>query len=148
MNKAITGHANVRMDKPVFQNKFGFYPASYETYKKLKRLNFIREVALHQDAKYKRFLKKKPHNRVFKHKIHTNSADGFKHTTVVKILLQEPFPPIYIHPIFNYNYTLARYPKKTRDEVVSLTVPLELIDQSLEKAEKWYSQLISSRNHS
>jgi hypothetical protein len=53
-------------DRQVFQGRWGFYPFSRETDRKLRFLNKMIQKALQQHAKWNRWNNKLPHNRVLK----------------------------------------------------------------------------------
>ncbi len=53
----------------VFKTKWGYVAYSYEDYAKLKRLNLIFQKARANAARWKRWVRKAPHNRIQKKKI-------------------------------------------------------------------------------
>jgi hypothetical protein len=53
----------------IHKSKWGFHPCSYETYRKLRKLNALYGEALKQLAQWNRWNNKAPHNRVIRKKI-------------------------------------------------------------------------------
>src|SRR5688500_5604616 len=45
------------------ESRWGFHPCDRETYEMLRRCNFLRLEAWHQDNKYERWARKAPQNR-------------------------------------------------------------------------------------
>ena len=50
----------------VHRSRWGYYPYDYETYLKLKQLNRIYYKALKQSARWERWARKAPQNRVYR----------------------------------------------------------------------------------
>ncbi len=104
----------------VCEGKFGWYPCSRETYKKLKLLNFLLLLSKRQEAAQERYFRKLPQNRVIR--------------KMNKVKLEKPIPlPEPVEPfLFSANaekkdgwmvedsYRAARYPKATREDVANV----------------------------
>jgi hypothetical protein len=113
-------------------NRFGFYPCEYDTYRKLRRLNFLRLLSLRQDARYERWARKLPHNRILRKRGRVVYENG---KTVPC-----PEPAKGMTKLFDgieEEYKRARYPKQTIEAVQKLNLSVADIDTKLEEAEKW-----------
>jgi hypothetical protein len=118
----------------VSQSKWGFYPCCWQTYQKLRVLNFLGLLCLRQEAAYERWARKLPGNRVIR-------KQG-------KVLLEKPIPiPEPKSPaLFNIgaekkdqwkvgnSYRTAKYPKATAAEVEKLDISPARIDELLSLA--------------
>lgn len=126
------------------QGRLGFYPCDRETYLKIKRLNRYWLEALRLQAKWERWERKLPKNRVLKEK------QGKRMVTVLgtdgKPQMQ-PEPqrcplfgnPRYAGNPFEKDYKQARRPLQTEIEVKPLRMNVEEIDRRLAEAEKWFA---------
>lgn len=74
----------------VFQGKFGYFPCSLETYKKLRFLNMVFAKAQHMAGAWERWERKQPKNRVIKRAI--KNEKGFKIGT--EVVLDDQGNPI------------------------------------------------------
>lgn len=72
----------------VFETKWGFVSYSYENYKKLKRINFILQKTKSAANRWKRWVRKDPHNRVYK--TYTRNEKGQKTGYVLGDRIPEP----------------------------------------------------------
>ena len=120
----------------VHQSKWGFHPCDRETFKMLKRLNFLRLQYLRQLAKHERWARKDIENRIVRKKGKPVLDANGHYITWVE-------PKLPFHKIFNEveeNYRRARYPKPTAGEVEVLTTQPIHIAARLHEAEKWYEE--------
>jgi hypothetical protein len=115
----------------VTPGKFGWYPCSWQMYRKIKLLNFLLLLSKRQEAARDRYFGKLPHNRVIR-------KEG-------KVKLPKPIPiPEPLEPyLFLANaekkdawkleedYRSARFPKASREEVVPLKLSPARIDELL-----------------
>jgi hypothetical protein len=109
----------------IHKNRFGYYPCSWETYRKLKRLNYLRIESLISNARWNRWNRKQPQNRYG----------------------QEPYRMHFGDHIQIYeDYQNARYPKQTASEVKPIILAQSQIDTLLSMAEKDYEKLKHSYN--
>lgn len=144
----------------MFQGKYGWYPCDRETYHKLKKLNMAWNKALHAKARWERWDRKEPQNRVIRNKIRNSNG------RVVGYQAPVPMPEPAVSPIFcnkilknvkidkkgNYHkdgkietfiemiglsiyedYRKARYPVATEAECTSLSMSLSEIDELYSK---------------
>lgn len=128
------------------QGRWGFYPCSWEHYKKLKRLNWLVLQVRRQDAAYKRWERKQPQNR----RIYL----GFKYGGVITPAPKrstskcwrayKPAPePIMaeIYPLqmeyIERDYQSARYPQGEATLVKPLIFGTEQVDAYLQLLEQW-----------
>lgn len=134
------------------QGKFGFYPCEWETYRKLKRLNFLSLEHRKVFKRHERWELKLPHNRI--QRKWTRNEAGQKISCVPGEPITEPrkgcdelngfvkegmFGLIPIRKIIFDDYRKARYPQAKAEFVVPLKLSEQKIDQLLEVTEKWYA---------
>ncbi len=123
----------------VFQARLGFYPCAYETYRKLKMLNYYCSLWERADRKHYFWSRKLPHNRV------TWVLDTDSPTTKWKAV---PKPEPKCCPmldkdtryIISKNFQRARMPKADAASVNQLSMTLTEIDKLLASVEKWHAE--------
>lgn len=127
------------LDKVVYKGRYGYYPCSYETFLKIKRLNYLFLQVLIRDAKWERWSRKAPHNRVIR-KWKPNSLGqkvGFE------IIGTNPEPERFLGSIpvdIPQLYKQCRYPQKYSDDVEPLLMSEKEIDGLLNKLEIWFQR--------
>lgn len=140
------------------QGKYGYYPASYETYLKLKKLNKAYWKSLRQEAAWERWDRKAPQNRLLRKRIRNEKGQVIK-TEVIGPAPEPVIPPCFasveevparqfgsytIHAtkrIVRKNlgfhtpaeYSKARYPMPTSEQVSPLLITPEQIDAMLKE---------------
>lgn len=126
----------------VYQGRFGFYPCDYETYRKLKRLNFLLLKSRIQAAAQERWDRKQPQNRVIRYRVGKMNP----------VFSERPRPrPLGIKISKNdaaaieIDYRNARYPKPTAENAHPLRLNHQQIDDLLERAEQEYAAVIEQR---
>ena len=118
----------------VVKGKFGFYPCEWETYRKLKRLNYLAFLHRKAEKAHARWENKDPKNRFA-----VEPKQGCPRLRErVKTGKWETTPLVDI--IYN-DYREARYPKATAEEVKPLFLSNEQIDELLAVAEEWFKTL-------
>jgi hypothetical protein len=146
------GMDTVVEQKTVVQGRWGFYPCNRETYKKLKRLNFLSLLSKQADNRYACWANKLPHNRVSRK--WTRNEQGQKIGCEIGQPLPEPkngfvrFKDrinlkvgfITLRDAISQDYRNARYPKLTAEQVSPLFLRSERIDFWLAEAETWFQQ--------
>ncbi len=137
------------MSKQVFETKWGFVAYSYEDYKKLKRLNKIFWKARTNAARWNRWARKLPHNRVQKKWI--RNEQGQKIGCEVVGPLSEPvvcslfskkhrwFDQYVTDDAVEIEYRNSHRPVATAGEVIEAGFSSFDIDKWLKKAEAWYN---------
>lgn len=130
-----------------FKGRWGYYPCSYETYRKLKRLNWLALQALKVDKQWNRWDAKMPHNRFFRKRIKDENGRVIGREWALdengnKIPWPEPntFKGVFPSSL-EADYRSARYPAPTPEAVKPLQTDEEAIDSCLAKAESWYASL-------
>lgn len=120
------------------KGRWGWYPCDYETYRKLKRLNFLAFQCLRRLGEHARWERKDPKNRVIRTR-NGPRRDGHP------LLVVGPLPEPVLGPILRVtanaiaaDYRLARFPSDTED-VVPLSSGMGLLDSLLALAEEWYA---------
>ncbi len=127
-------------DATVHQGRWGFYPCDYDTYRKLKRLNFLAIACHARTCEHARWERKEPQNRVWVSRP-AKGTPGRRAATVVLGPKQEPVKgPIKDWGIITGDYRKARYPKPDAASVEPLTLLQFQIDTLLQIAEDWYAQ--------
>ncbi len=132
---------------PMVKSKYGFYPCTYELYKKLKRLNFLAYESVRRNAAWERWNRKLPHNRVIKRYDPACRGSGSRSKKMVVGPLPEPFccaefNDSYIQPIY-VDYRKARYPVASPELVKPIQLSEVKIDELLVILEKWYAVKMS-----
>lgn len=141
------------LEQTVVQGRFGFYPCDRETYFKIKELNFLSYLNLRMDKAYARWANKEPQNRIAHRWV--RNAQGQKVQSVAGDPIAEPRKGLAafnekvktgtysyktIRQLLESDYRNARYPKTKAEEVTSLVLPIDRIDQLLVEARAWLSQ--------
>lgn len=146
------------MSKEIHKGRWGFYPCSYETYRKLKELNKLYTKALHQLADWKRWYRKQPQNRVFRcpkrnedgHVIGWNTKPRPEPELHPLFLIKEKYLEHWFDGVYyksgismdrvnlskhhiNDDYYKARFPKQDKESVKPLSINLQMIDELYEK---------------
>ncbi len=133
----------------VNQSRWGFHSCNRETFLKLKKLQNFYWKALRKQAEWNRWNRKEPQNRLLRKwfRNEKNQKTGFE------IIGPKPEPKVY--PVFkkwkNYylpdgshalddmgvlaDYTNARTPRKTLEEVKPLKFSIEKIDKMISELE-------------
>jgi hypothetical protein len=139
------------MSNQVFETKWGYVAYSYEDYQNLKRLNKIFCKARVNAARWNRWARKEPQNRVQKKWIRNEKGQKIGHEIVGP--LSEPVVCDLFskkHRWFNEyvtdnkieeEYRRSHKPVKTEEEVIKAGFSGSEIRDLLRKAEKWYSAL-------
>lgn len=138
------------------QGKYGWYPCDWATYKKLKALNMNYDKALHEKARWERWDRKEPQNRVVRAKLKDSNGNVVGYAApipqaepeitsiflkkVVKKVnfdkkgnyhkngIDQTFAELTDLPIFN-DYWKARYPVAGEEGVDSLSMKLDEINE-------------------
>lgn len=126
------------------KGRWGYYPCSYETYLKLKRLNHFLMLSRIQTARWFRWGRKAEHNRtgeqpnvppVFFYSDNLSFYEkNFSWTNHDKIVRSKK----ELMRSIEQDYANARYPKQTADEVTSLELRSERIDSMLSELEAFF----------
>ena len=139
------------MSKQVFETKWGFVAYSYEDYKKLKQLNKIFWKARIAAARWNRWARKKPQNRVQKRWLRNEQGQKIGHEVVGPLsepVICELFSKK--HRWFDYyvtdnaveiEYRKSRKPVATEAEIAKPGFSSAELDKLLAKAEKWQASL-------
>lgn len=136
----FNGGTTVESKMEVHQGRLGFYPCTYETYRKLKKLNYYCDLWYRAKRKHYYWSRKLPHNRV------TWVLDTDSPTTTWKgIPLPEPKCCSFLdeHDVracVANNYHLARMPSKRSEDVKHLSMSISDIDKLLHDIELWHQQ--------
>jgi len=135
------------MSKQIFETKWGFVAYSYEDYKKLKQLYRIFYKARINAARWNRWARKAPHNRVKRKWLHNELGQKIGHEIVG--LISEPkvcelfskkhrwFNEYVTDNVIEVEYQKSRRPMAEVDVVEGKFFSAE-IDSLLKKAEEWY----------
>ena len=126
----------------VVEGRFGFYPCDYDTYQKIRKIYNAYLKSLSQNASWWRWTNKQPQNRV----IRRWKRDAQGRRCGCEIVGKRPEPsinpvfwnmsPLYHRPVMNRviidkviaDYRRARYPMKRAEDVVSLSMSNEEIE--------------------
>jgi hypothetical protein len=147
-------------------SRWGFHPCDYVTFRLLKKLHGFYWRALRQHAAWQRWARKKPHNRVIRHKIRNEEGH------VVRREVVGPMPEPVLCPVFcvrdkikthvdeegNYlpegrfvdrvtfrghgipeAYHSARTPRPQAELVTALPLSTDEIHRLAAEAERWYA---------
>lgn len=120
----------------VVQGRWGYYPCSYETYQKLRKLFGFYLKQRRMDAAHERWARKEPQNRVQRERI----KDASGRVIGRRIVGPLPEPPQMKVPISHWveeDYRNARYPKASPADVQPLRLTESAIDQQLKACEEW-----------
>lgn len=77
-----------------YQSRWGYHPCDYETYQLLKRLHALYLRARRQYAAWRRWARKRPHNRVVRQTL----RDGAGRKVGSRVVGMQPEPPLC--PVF------------------------------------------------
>ena len=120
----------------VFEGKYGFYPCSYETYRQIKRLNFISFKAVQRQAEWERWYRKQPQNRVIREWIKDEKGRKIGSKIIGPRLEPIRIPTHNIPGYIENMYKLARYPKVKKEDVEYLGYTAQEIDTFLKREEE------------
>jgi len=145
----------------VFKTKWGYVAYSYEDYNKLKSLNIIFQKARIGASRWKRWVRKAPHNRIRRIPQYNDARQKIGY--IQGGPLPEPITcPLFSTKLVDINrkplgrwfmgfikidntveieYKKARYPVLSADRVEKPELTSEQIDELLHKAEKWYATI-------
>lgn len=120
-----------------FKSRWGFHPCDYETFRKLKTIHKWYYKALHDYAKWERWYRKEPQNRVIRCWI--RNAAGNKIGSRIVEIQQEPLF-FYLGAgqwrRFTSDYQNARQPVEEKN-VLPLRNTLSEIDDLYNKLKAW-----------
>jgi hypothetical protein len=85
---------NATAQQEVHESKWGYHPCSRETYKKLKRLNWFYQQALHDKSMWERWHNKDPHNRL--RRVPAPSQNGRRVAGEKVIWLEPQMNPVFL----------------------------------------------------
>ncbi|MHA2279932.1 MAG: hypothetical protein ACXAC5_03525 [Promethearchaeota archaeon] len=138
------------MAKQVFETRWGYVPYSYEDYRKLKELNKIFWKARTNAARWNRWARKEPQNRVQKKWIRNEKGQKIGHKVI------GPLPEPAVCPLFSkkhrwfdqyvtdnsieVEYRKSHRPLATEAEVEKAGFYSADIDSLLRKAQKWMEE--------
>jgi hypothetical protein len=141
------------------QGKYGWYPCDWATYRKLKALNIDYDKALHEKARWERWERKEPQNRVVRAKLKDSKGNvvgyaaaipqtepeitsifltkvvrktQWKNGKYYKDGIDETVVELTSLPIFE-DYWKSRYPVAGEEGVSSLSMNLDLINELYNK---------------
>ena len=134
-------------DEDVYESKWGWHPCDAETYQMLRRCNYLRLLAWHQDAKHDRWARKHPRNRVRRPAI----RDQYGRKTGYGETIPIPEPSLAHRELklttsgdgsvdIHKNYIRAKYPKSSPETVDALTKTKEQIREDLKILEDWFNK--------
>lgn len=131
----------------IYKSRFGFHPCSYETYRKLKRLNFLVYMSRRQDAAWERWHRKKPENRVIKRRLPAAYDEQNKCwiRQAYEIIGPRPEPITCIIGSFlatkiEEDYRRSRQPVGSESVVPKLALNTTCIAEAEAILESWYAQ--------
>lgn len=126
---------------PTVEAKHGFYPCDYQTFKKLKRLNFLLLASLKRIAENRRWHAKAPQNRVWRHRPYRGAKREIIGPRLVPVLSPLSHLTVEDYEEIRRNYNYARYPAAGPEGVngISITYFL-LVDSWLKEAEAWFAE--------
>lgn len=135
------------------QGRWGFYPCSYELYRKLKRLNYLCLLARQRLAAWERWNRKLPENRILrKYTSYQSQTDGrwYREMTVLGPMPEPELAPgvagtfdLRLLDVIYTDYRNARFPKASAAEVKPLTLSESKIDSLLASLEEWAQQQVA-----
>lgn len=132
-----------------YQGRWGYYPCKYETFRKLKRLNYLCLKARIEGARWFRWGRKAEHNRKYEEPQLPEKLCTFSNvpqTGYVRYDLNWWNHSQYLRftstlIAIETAYETARFPKETRDLVTPLRYSAEEIDEMLNELEVWYDSI-------
>lgn len=139
------------MSDQVFKTKWGYVAYSYEDYSKLKRLNRIFCKARINAARWNRWHRKQPHNRVQKRWLRNEKGQKIGYEVVGP--LSEPvvcelfskmhrwYDELVTDNTVEIEYRKSRKPVYNSEDVIKAELSSSEIDELLVKAEMWFSSL-------
>lgn len=141
----------------VHQTRWGYVATDYETYQKLRRLQYLVLLSSIAEAKHYRWDRKQPQNR-FTHRwvrnekgqkikcIKDSRIPSPKHgydTFWIQSKIQASSDPfsyfLRIYELIIEDYQRAKFPKSTIEEVKPIKLTKQQISDMLEDAEAWYA---------
>ncbi len=146
----ITQTANVH------QTRWGYVATDYETYQKLRRLQYLDLLSQKAAAARWRWDRKEPQNRIEHHwvrnaegqKIHCIEGDPipepkcgyYRFMDSSDIKVEGRWSALTWGEAIYEDYRSAKYPKATAEEVEPIRLTKEQIDEMLKEAEVWYTE--------
>jgi hypothetical protein len=129
--------AKRRIKMITHQGKYGYYPCDWDTYRKLKAINFAYSKALHGKKQWERWERKDPKNRVIRVKLKNSAGQVVGYQAPIP-MSEPPICPVFCKKI-NFDkvvisdslyddYRRARYPKPIPEAVEHLKNNLETIN--------------------
>ncbi len=125
------------------KSRFGFHSCSYETFRKLKRLNFLGLAALRRSAEWERWNRKLPQNR----KRYVGGKEGYEGVKKNNVPKSHRVYVPWTEPDTFYmsdrelvleDSRNARRPVEKETDVKPLKMSEAAIDKLLAEMEKWY----------
>lgn len=126
------------MSDNVIEGKYGCWPVTWETYRKVKRLAFLAYESMRRDKHWERWNRKDPHNRLK----YRRQVSGEYSIRVPDGPMPEPecsALSAYDKSVIDSDYRKARYPVP-REEVKKLAMTEAEIDRKLAYLEGWYAK--------
>ena len=138
----------------VHQTRWGYVATDYETYQKLRRLQYLYLLSEKADARHWRWKRKEPQNRIERSWI--RNGKGQKIDCVKGNPIPEPksgyakfwndsdvkvkgrWLPLRWGELIYEDYRRAKFPKANPEEVESIRLTDEQIDEMLKEAEAWF----------
>ena len=148
------------LESKVFQSRWGYHACDYETFIKLKRLNYLYFKALKMRARWERWDRKEPQNRVIRkwkrdslgRKIGREIVGPQSEPKTNNIFLEKKITQGYVwdrkiqkHALKDYEvvkimninimeeYQKAKHPQKNKEDVVELKLTKKDINEWYEK---------------
>ena len=122
----------------VYQSRFGFHPCTQEYWKKIKKVRYYQHISNIQSARYQRWERKLPKNRVRWERI--TVGPGLSGTKWNPIPWAEP----ETHPI-SFDKLWAEYykclPQPDEAAVKPLSISEEQLDQQIQLCEEWLKRI-------
>jgi hypothetical protein len=125
----------------VHQSKWGYHPCDYETYQKLRKINYVRYLSIKMQAAWNRWRRKEPQNRVIRK--WTRNADSQR--TGYEIIGPRPEPERC--PVFSDKWSLtysierdyenAKVPRRNKEDVQALRLSKDDINELYEECIEW-----------
>ena len=126
------------------ESRWGFHSCSYETYQKLRKLNYWSFLTKKAQARHDRWYRKEPQNRVIR-KTLCNELGQKIGSEVVGTAPEPKVPDLFrdslsIQKVIEKDYRAAKFPVGKEEDVTPLSLEISAINDLYEKGLKMFDK--------
>lgn len=124
-----------------YKSKWGYHPCDYETYQKLRKINYVRYLSVKMQASWNRWRRKEPQNRVIRKwtKNENNQKTGYeiigpRPEPARCLVFSDKWNLIYA---IEHDYANAKIPRANKENVQPLRLSKDEINELYEECTEW-----------